>query len=73
MSNDTFSTPNLQIHLTQNQGGDAMFNFLLKTKESWYYDVIIVGYSKFSLKYWFSEDEVTLKYIEKIALHNRLM
>ncbi len=45
-----------------------MFNFLVETEETWYYDVIIVGPSKFSLEYWFLGDEVTLKYIEKIRL-----
>ena len=47
MSGGIFSTLNLQIHLSQNLGGVAMFNFLVKTVESWYYDVIIMGPSKF--------------------------
>ena len=50
-----------------------MFNFLVKTEESWYYDVIIVGPSRIFLEYWFSGDEVTSKYIEKIGLLIRLM
>ncbi len=45
-----------------------MLNFLVKTEETWYYDVIIVGPSKFSLEYWFLGDEVTSKHIEKIGL-----
>ena len=73
MRSGIFSTLNLQIHLSQNRGGDAMFNFLVKTEESWYYNVIIVGPSKFFLEYWFSGHEVTLKYIEKIGLLFRLM
>ncbi len=73
MSEGIFSTLNLQIHLSQNRGGDAMFNFLVKTEECWYYDVIIVGPSKIFLEYWFSGDEVTSTYFEKIGLLIRLM
>ncbi len=50
-----------------------MFNFLVKTEESWYYNVIKVGPSKIFLECWFSGHEVTLKYIEKIGLFIRLM
>ncbi len=60
MSDGTFSTPNLQIHLSQNRGGGAMFNFLVTTEETWYYDVILVGPSKISLEYWFLGDEVVI-------------
>ena len=42
VSDATFSTLNLHTHLSQNCGGNAMFNFLVET-ESWYYDVIRVG------------------------------
>ncbi len=68
MTDGTFLTPNLQIHLSQNRRGDAVFNFLVKTEKTWYYDVIIVGPSKISLEYWFSGDKVVLKYNEKIGL-----
>ena len=50
-----------------------MFNSLVKTKERWYYDVLIAGPSNFFLEYWFLGHQVTLKYIEKIGLCNRLM
>ena len=49
MSDGTYSTQNLQIHLSQNQGGDTMLNFLVKTEESWFYDVKIVRPFKFFL------------------------
>ena len=50
-----------------------MINFLEKTGEGWLNDVIIVGPSKFFSEYCFMGDEVTLKYIEKIGLCNRLV
>ena len=53
MIDDTFSTLNIKIHLASNQGDDAMFNFLLEIGESRYYDVIVVGCSKFCLEYSF--------------------
>ncbi len=73
MGSGIFSTLNLQIHLSQNRGGDALFNFLVKTEESWDFDVLIVGPSKIFSEYWFSGHEVTLKYIENIGLFNRVM
>ena len=47
VSDGTFSTLKLQIHLSQNRSGDMMFNFLVTAEESWYYDVLAVGPSEF--------------------------
>ena len=52
VSDGAFSTQNFQIHLSQNEGGDAMLNFLVRTEESWFY-VIVVGPSKFCFEYFF--------------------
>ncbi len=51
MTSGAFSTLNLQIHLSQNRGGDAMFNFLVKIEGRWYYNVMVVGPSKFCFEY----------------------
>ena len=51
-----------------------MFNFRVKTEKCWYYDVIIVAPSKLVLgEILVLGDKVTLKYIQKIGLCNRLM